>query len=146
MKRIIISSILIVISFMLCSCTSKPISYDVNSISSFDEIITNDKAVRYDLRDPRVCEEGHIPNFMCMRKKAEDGTLNSLDELASNIRMIYNKDKIIVLVSEDGEDARILATKLYSMGYDNIHYFSLGYEDYKEAKGDTFIPEVGCNC
>lgn len=145
MKKVSLLIVFISLTFLLLGCNEANV-YDITTIQEFDEMIKLNDAVRYDLRSSKECEKGHIPRFMCMRTIDENGNLKELDEIIKNIKIIYDKDKTIILIADDEETVKEVADKLTNNGYRNICYFKDGYQKYKEAKGDSFIPEEGCNC
>lgn len=134
---------LLILSFvLLCSCKYKEINA-INNVNDFDEIIATEGALLYDIRLSNVCEEGHIPYFMCM---GPDDESEDYLKIADNISIIYSdKNKIIVLIGEDEKVIEILNI-LKEKGYKNLYYYVGGYEKYASDKGPSFVPSVGCDC
>ena len=128
--------------FLLCGCREKGINA-ISDVDKFDKLIETEGALLYDIRLTSVCEEGHIPYFMCMGPSEEsEGYL----KIADNIEIIYpDKNKLIVFVGEDEKVLEVLNV-LKEKGYKNLNYYVGGYEKYASDKGPNFVPSVGCDC
>lgn len=143
----IISFLLIFLMIFVVGC-HKDKNVEINKIIDiveFDELINEKGVLKYDIRSTAVCEEGHIPSFMCMGSNNVDN--KKLDEIIKNIKLLYSdKDKKIVIIDEDNVNSLYILNALKEDGYKQLFYFDGGYNSYKEKKGPSFVPEVGCNC
>lgn len=137
--------LIILILLLLSGCTRSP--HAVDNYESFDELITAreqgayPQAVAYDLRDGTSCDSGHIRGFMCIFYE----TTLTLEQVIENVEVLYEKDALILLICEDGQTSKNVATQLSSKGYRHVYYYRLGYQDYATTKPD-YVPEIGCDC
>lgn len=142
MKRLLII-LLLMVSAVLVSCGKEIKINAINDVNEFDNLITEEGVLLYDIRLSSVCEEGHIPYFMCMGPAIEN---EGYDSIASNIATIYpDLNKKIVLIGEDDIVIDVL-NELKEKGYKNLYYYVGGYNKYANDKGPDFVPSVGCDC
>lgn len=138
--------IMISMVFILSSCSGKVYSYNQDNIEAFDLLIENklnglySQALAYDLREN--CDLGHIEGFSCIRV-AESGLTK---EDIINMILSYDLEAVIILICNDGVESSQIAKYLKKEKYKSVHYFEGGYISYCEIKGDSFIPEIGCDC
>lgn len=146
MKRILI---LFTFILLFAGCVRREIHiYEDNEINDFDKVLTdigNGKTKAYDLRGYDECTAERIPGFICIRTKDTEGNEKSLDTVVSDLGWKLGKRHgyLIILSDNHGEEASYVASKLFEMGYYNVHYFQNGYLRYKELKGSSFVPETG---
>lgn len=140
MKKIIF---VLLIFLLLGGCKAK-----VRAISSYqkwDELNDSRKhevsSLAYDLRPQEACLAGHLPQFNCIFYNRE----LSLEKVKENIKIVYEKDTLILLMCEDGSISEELASSLVKEGYSRVYYFTGGYNKYC-LDNKEFIPETGCNC
>lgn len=139
-KKILFIFTLCVITLSLFSCKKKEANFFEDTLE-FENIF--DEALKYDIRSTDDCEKGHIPSFICM------GGVSDNQKLVDTILVtIQSKDKSIVIISYENDTDRLneifqllIKNKCY-----NLYSFSGGYENYVNLKGESFIPEEGCDC
>lgn len=93
-----------------------------------------------DLRDKEDFIEGHIDSFF---------NFSYTDEGEKLITFLqpYKKDKPILLLCYKGSRSAKAYGQLIRLGYTNLVDFTIGYNKYKELKGDEFKPATGdCGC
>ena len=134
MRKLVLLLIL-VLSLFLISCGGNV--EKINDVNLFDSLM--EEGIKYDIRDVSLCEEGHIKGFLCVG--SEDN-----DTIIKNIDIISSSKKINILLIGNEEDVVYILDALSKKGYKNLYYFEGGYEGYKTAKGDSFVPEEGCGC
>ena len=138
-KKITLIIITLIISIMFLGCHKKA-SY-ITDADEFDKLFSG--ALKYDIRDTSSCEEGHIPSFLCM------GGISDNDRLVETIKIsAESKDRVIIIISTGDDKARVdeIFKLLNKEKYYNLYSFEGGYENYVQLKGETFVPEVGCDC
>lgn len=141
MKRLLV----IVLLILLTSCTSSPKA--INDYVKLDAMLEKraqgeyQEVVVYDLRDGKICFNGHIKGFTCIFYQTD----LSLDDVYNNINIVYSKKAVIILICEDGSKSLSLAQRLVNDGYHKVYYFAGGYQEYLN-QNPNIIPEVGCDC
>ena len=139
-KRLLYLVFFLVILCVSLGCKKK----DPEILSDIDEFeILFSDALKYDIRDIDDCEKGHIPSFLCM------GGVTSDEKLVDTILLTTkSKDKKIIIISYENDFDRInnIFSLLQKEKYYNLYSFEGGYENYVKLKGDSFVPEEGCDC
>lgn len=135
MRKEIIIIVLLITGMFLISCKGRPTK--ISDANEFEQKFTG--AIKYDIRDENICEEGHIPGFMCMGSKEKDTLIKNIDLVA------YDYNQVIILIGSE-EDVLYIFNALGKEGYKNMFYFDGGYEGYVAVKGEEFVPETGCGC
>lgn len=144
MKKIV-SLLIIFLMFFVSGC--KTTATKITTVEELDDLLGESDVLKYDIRLTDACEEGHIPGFMCMGPVSEEEKDSKIEQIITNIKTLYqNMNKKIVIIDEDNASAIYILNSLKSAGYHNLYYFDGGYNQYVALKGESFIPETGCNC
>lgn len=134
MKKLMLLLIILLVVF-LNGCRGK--IEKITDVDAFDSLFTD--AIKYDIRDDSLCEEGHIKGFLCVGSKDND-------TLIENISIIAKNKKVNIVLIGNEEDVLYILDGLSKKGFKNLYYFEDGYEGYVNAKGESFEPEIGCGC
>lgn len=150
MRKYLLIIFLLVI--LISGCASKEIVvYSDDQVDEFNSILENvgdGKTKAYDLREYDECYASRIPGFYCSRIEDINNEIEALDRIVNNLSLLLGskKNTLIILIDNDGKNSAYVASKLFDLGYKNVHYFKNGYEKYVSLNED-FVPESGeCDC
>jgi rhodanese-related sulfurtransferase len=143
MKKLLI----IGLSFLFLSCYYNRKIEEASVFDIYVARISEEKAVGYDIRSIKECEDGHIRGFMCLGES--DNNMKSVEEIAYSIYFLYKQsNKRVLVIDNDGiKSEEVIAILIQQYGYKKAYYFGGGMTEYINQKGDDLDLVKGpCEC
>ena len=107
-KIIVAILIILILIILYTKSLQKPVTI-INNNSSFNELLKQDDIIIIDVRTDSEYNEAHIPKAINI----------PYSELESKIK--YDKDKLIIVYSQNDSRSHLAALVLEDMGYTNIY-------------------------